>query len=154
MRDLRDRFTCYTSALSLFVNMVSMGSIGRVEQQMESAGGDIRAIRVAVNGITAHLLSASNRKGSVLTTYADDDKAVWKEFRKELIQERFSSSIIRNHKLLIKAYIKELGGRGLLDDEDPHDVEELFELAGSDTNDLAENSVSEVGVLNLSSYKA
>lgn len=109
MRDLRDRLTYYTSALSLFVNMVSMGSIGRVEQQTESAGGDIRAIRVAINGIMAHLLSASNREGSVPTTYADDDKAVWKEFRKELIEEGFSSSIMRKHKLLIKAYIKELG---------------------------------------------
>ena len=154
IRNLRDKLTYYTSALSLFVNMISMGSIGRVEQQMESAGGDIRAIRIAVNGITAHLLSASNREGSVLTTYADDDKAVWKEFRKELIEEGFSSSIIRKHKLLIKAYIKELGDRGLLDDEDPHDVEELSELAGSDTNDLAENSVSEVDGLDISSYKA
>ena len=92
MRDLKEKLTYYISALSLFVNMVSMGSIGRLKQQMEAAGGDIREIRIAVNRITAHLLSASNREGSVLTTYADDDKAVWKELRKELIEEGFSSS--------------------------------------------------------------
>ncbi len=137
MRDLRERMTYYTAALSLFVNMVSMGSIGRVEQQMETAGGDIQEIRIAVNGITAHLLSASNREGSVLTTYAGDEKAVWKEFRKELIEEGFSSSIIRKNKRLIKAYIKELGDRGLLDDEDPHDVEDLSELAATGTDDYA-----------------
>lgn len=154
LRDLREKLTYYTSALSLFVNMVTMGSIGRVEQQMETAGGDIRAIRIAVNGITAHFLSASHREGSVLTTYADDDKAVWKEFRKELIEEGFSSSIIRKHKLLIKAYIKELGDRGLLDDENPHDVEGLSELAGSDTNDLTEDCVPGVDGLDISSYKA
>ena len=64
----------------------------------------------------------TNREGSVLTTYADDDKVVWKEFRKELIGEGFSSVIMRKHKRLIKAYIKELGDRGLLD-ENPDDIE-------------------------------
>lgn len=43
---------------------------------MKSADGDIRAIRIAVNKITTHLLSASNREDFVLTTYADDDKAI------------------------------------------------------------------------------
>ena len=137
IRDIREKLTYYTSALSLFVNMVSMGSIGRVEQKMETAGGDIREIRIAVNGITAHLLSATNREDSVLTTYADDDKAVWKEFRKELIEEGFSSSIIRKHKRLIKAYIKELGDRGLLDDEDPHDAKDLSGWADTRIEDLA-----------------
>ena len=136
-RDLREKLIYYTSALSLFVNMVSMGSIGRVESQMEAAGGDIREIRIAVNGITAHLLAATHREGSVLTTYGDDDKAVWKEFRKELIEEGFSSATIRKHKQLIKAYIKELGDRGLLDDEDPHDIEELSGLADIDLDDHA-----------------
>ena len=137
IRDLREKVTYYTSALSLFVNMVSMGSMGRVEQKMETAGEDIRDIRIAVNGITAHLLSATNREGSVLTTYADDDKAVWKEFRKELIEEGFSSAIIRKHKRLIKAYIKELGDRGLLDDEDPRDANGSSGRADTRTDDLA-----------------
>lgn len=137
IRDLRQKLTYYTSALSLFVNMVSMGSMGRVEQKMDTAGEDIRDIRIAVNGITAHLLSATNREGSVLTTYAGDDKAVWKEFRKELIEEGFSSAIIRKHKRLIKAYIKELGDRGMLDEEDPHDAKGLSGWADTRTDDLA-----------------
>ena len=135
IRDMREKLIYYTSALSLFVNMVSMGAIGRVEQQMEAAGGDIREIRIAVNGITAHLLSATHREGSVLTTYGDDDKAVWKEFRKELIGEGFSSTIIKKHRRLIKAYIKELGDRGVLDDQDYHDVEESSESANTNFYD-------------------
>lgn len=134
MRDLREKLTYYTSALSLFVNTISMGSIGRVEQQMETAGGDLMELRIAVNGITAHLLSTSSPEGSVLTTYADDDKAVWKEFRRELIEEGFSSSTLRKHKRLIKAYIKELGDRGLFDDKGPHDVEDLSKLAGPESD--------------------
>ena len=117
MRHLREQMTYYTASLSLFVNMVSMGSVGRVEQQMEKAGGDIKELRIAVNGITARLSSMSNREGSILTIYEDDDKAVWKEFRKELYREGISSTVIGKHKRLIKAYIKELADRGVLDDE-------------------------------------
>lgn len=144
MKDLREKLIYHTSAISLFVNMVSLGTMGRVEQQMETAGGGLRELRIAVNGITAHLLSASNREGSVLTTYADDDKVFWKELPRELVREGFSSSIIGKHKRLIKAYIKELGDRGLFDDEDPHeshDTEILSNWTGNDTGDHAAPSI-------------
>lgn len=121
LAELRAKLTFYTSALSLFLNMVSVDSIGRVEKRMDEAGGDLREIRLAVNGITAHLLASKGREGSVLTTYAEDDRAVWKELRRELVMDGFSSSTIRKHKELIKAYMKELAERGLLDEVDPHD---------------------------------
>jgi len=120
LTDLRAKLVYYTSALSLFLNMVSIGSIGRVEKRMEEAGGDLREIKLAVNGITAHLLAGSKAEGSVLTAYADDDKAVWKEFRRELVLEGFSSATIHKHKDLIKAYVKELASRGLLDERDTY----------------------------------
>ena len=122
LAEMRGKLTYYTSAMSLFLNMVSVGTMGRVERQMNDAGGDLKEIKVAVNDITAHLMSKSTRhEGSVLTAYAYDDRAVWKEFRRELLVDGFSSSVIRKHKGLIKAYIEELGSRGLLDEEDPND---------------------------------
>ncbi|KAL8823635.1 MAG: hypothetical protein Q9191_005682 [Dirinaria sp. TL-2023a] len=124
LADLRGTLVYYTSAISLFLNVVSMGSVGRVEKQMNEAGGDLRDIRVAVNGITAHLLARNNRDGSVLTTYADDDKAVWKELRRELVKDGFSSSTVRQYKGLIKAYITELGSRGVLDEQDVSRLDE------------------------------
>ena len=133
MRHLREQMTYYTTCLSLFLNMVSMGSIGRVESQTKKAGGDIEEILIAVNGIRARLSLISNRD-SILTTYEDDDKAVWKEFRKELHQEGFSSATIENHKPLIKAYIRELAGRGLLDHETFRGLEEPSEVAGTLTD--------------------
>ncbi|KAK4690804.1 hypothetical protein P7C71_g6067, partial [Lecanoromycetidae sp. Uapishka_2] len=60
IRDLRAKVVYYTSATSLFVNMVSMGSIGRIEKQMDNAGGDLKDLKIAVNGITAHLISKNN----------------------------------------------------------------------------------------------
>ena len=50
MRHLREQMTYYTTSLSLFLNMVSMGSIGRVERQMEKLGGDIEEIRLLSMG--------------------------------------------------------------------------------------------------------
>ena len=121
VKDLRLKLTYYTSNLSLFLNMVSMGSMGMVEKQMYEAGGDLKDIRRAVNGITAHLMSGANKEGSVLTDYADDDKAVWRAFRRELVKGGFSSDVIREHKDTIQAYVQELGSRGILDDEDLKD---------------------------------
>lgn len=122
LAELRAKLTYYTSAMSLFLNMVSMGAIGRVEEQLNHAGGYLKEIKIAVNQITAHFMSESRgQEGSILTAYADDDRAVWKEFRRELVQDGFSSVVIRKHKKIIKAYIEELGGRGLLDEVDPSD---------------------------------
>lgn len=120
--DLRAKMVYYTTLMNLFLNMVSMGSVGRVEKKMDDAGGDLREIKLAVNGITAHLITKSRHEGSFLTAYADDDRAVWKEFRRELVNDGFSSSVLRKHKATIKAYVTELGSRGLLDEEDPREV--------------------------------
>ena len=121
VKDLRLKLIHYTSNLALFLNMVSVGSMGIVEKQMYEAGGDLKDIRRAVNGITAHLMSGANKEGSILTDYADDDKAVWRAFRRELVKGGFSSDVIREHKDTIQAYVKELGSRGILDDEDLKD---------------------------------
>ncbi|KAG8532312.1 uncharacterized protein KY384_003953 [Bacidia gigantensis] len=119
--ELRRRITDHTSVLSLYINMIAAGGVGRIEKQMHDAGGDLKEIKLAVNGITAHLLS----------NYSGDDKAVWKEFRRELLKDGFSSSVIKEHKLIIQAYIKELGGRGLLDDSNPVESKSSPEPEGS-----------------------
>ena len=127
--DLRARLTYYTSAMTLLLNMVSMRKMGEVERQLHEAGGDLKEIKVSVNEIVARLMSESKRhEGSIRTAYPDDDRAVWKEFRRELIQDGFSSSLIAKHKKLIKSYIEELGNRGLLDARGPDDEAEKQDL--------------------------
>ena len=124
---LRSKIVNYTSAMSLFLDMVALGSLGRIEQQMSEAGGDLQDIKVAVHDIAAHLTSKCHDQGSVLTSYTNDDKAVWKEFRRELRREGFASSNLKRHKSLIVAYIKELGDRGLFDDNYSGDVKSVEE---------------------------
>ena len=75
LADYRSKVVYYTSATSLYLNMISIGTMGSVEKQMNASGGDIRDIKQAVNGITAHLIAQDHTRGSVLTAYPDDDKA-------------------------------------------------------------------------------
>lgn len=151
MVEIRGKLTYYTSAMSLFLNMVSIGSVGRVERRMNDAGGDLKDIKVTVNGICAHLMSRSSRnEASILTAYADDDRVVWKEFRRELWNKGFSSSFIRKHKSLIKAYIEELGSRGLFDeenkgglnDDDEENVDDNAKENSRDIDSVVEESLA------------
>jgi len=126
---IRQELATYTSALTLFLNLLGMGSLGKVEAHMEAHGGELRELKESLNWITASLqASAGHGEGSILTTYGEDDKAIWKEFRRELLREGFSSEELRMHKSLIKDYVMELGARGALDfAEEDEDVIRLDE---------------------------
>ena len=117
LKDLRDKTTSYTSKLSFYLNLVSMGSMGRVERKMEHAGKDLRSLKGAVNKIAAHLLNGAHSEGSVLSSYSDDDKTVWKEFRRNLIKQGFISEQLRKYGPLIQDYLGELSERGVFDDK-------------------------------------
>ena len=114
--ELRSRVTYYISALSLFLNLVSVGTVGAVEKKMDQAGGELRDIKTAVNEITAHLLSTERREGSVLTAYTNDDRDAWRELRRGLVKSGFRDTLVRTHMHTIMAYVKELGDRGVLDE--------------------------------------
>ena len=155
LADYRSKVVYHTSVMSSLLNMISIGTMGSVEKQMNDAGGDLKEIKEAVNGITAHLIAKDRSEGSVLTAYPEDDKAIWKELRRELIGDGFSSSVIAKHKHLIKAYIGELGARGILDDVDPyavneptaHDpsiIEDASQLIASKDGDTADSQSSAI----------
>ncbi|KAL3421319.1 IBR domain-containing protein [Phlyctema vagabunda] len=118
LSQLRLELATHTSALTLFLNLLALGSQGKVEQHMLSHGEGLRAVRHSVNWITASLQANERRhsEGSILSSYADDDKAFWKQFRRELVREGYSSRVLRRHKDIIRQYVKELGDRGLLDE--------------------------------------
>ena len=134
--DLRSKLVLYTSEMLLYLNLVSMSTVGRIEQRMDRNGGVLRDIKIAVEKKTAHtVLCGGNREGSVLTAYADDDTGFWRGLRRDLIKDGLPSAAIHKHKHLIKEYVKELGARGILDEDlskenDPQqlDVHANFEI--------------------------
>ncbi|MCJ1459039.1 hypothetical protein MMC28_009416 [Mycoblastus sanguinarius] len=119
---LRAKLSYHASAISLTLNLISTETIGRVEKQMVEAGGDLKEIRFALNEMAAQMMSSSNQEGSVWTAYADDDITFWKELRSELARKKFTSTVLKKNRNIIIAYVKELGSRGLFDEEDPYEI--------------------------------
>jgi hypothetical protein len=116
LRHIRQELSIYTSALTLFLNLLSMGSQGRIEKHMDSHGTELRELRISINWITACLqVISGNRAGSIITSYAHDDNAIWQEFHRELLGEGFSTSVLQKHKAIIMAYVMELSASGALD---------------------------------------
>ena len=87
------------------------------------------------------MTGGGSSEGSVLTAYANDERAVWKEFRRELVADGFTSSTIRRHKQVILAYVKELGSRGLLDEMDHNGSGERGSETGPAGQDTMEPQV-------------
>ncbi len=115
LNDLRQKARYYTGAISTLLNTVAIGSLGRIENSLDEAG--LKDIKPAIEVIAERLISMSHGEGSVLTAYANDDRAVWKKLRRELIRENIvPSDIISKNKGLITRFIQELGERGVLDD--------------------------------------
>ena len=120
LSDLRLKMTRYTSEMLFYMNLVTMGTVGRIEQQMTKDGGVLNNIKIAVEKKTAHsVLSEANVEGSTMTSYNNDDTSFWRSLRRELVKEGLPSAAIHEHKHLIKAYVKELADRGVLDDGSP-----------------------------------
>jgi hypothetical protein len=130
LMEIRQKISTYTSAITLFLNLLLIGSQGRVERYMDSQGGELKGMRDHLNWITASL-QAKTREGSVLTSYAEDDKAFWKDFRRELIKEGFSSAVLSRYKAMIKEYVMGLGSRGALDDLQHNDEEAFIQAESS-----------------------
>ena len=146
---LRSILTLYTSEMLFYLNLISMSTAGRIEEQMKEDKGVLREIKIAVEKKTAHTVLGGDQEGSGLTDYVDHDTRFWRSLRRDLINDGLPSSVIHKHKHLIKEYVKELGARGVLDDPasketshpqhdihaDPETTKEIKELPGTEDDD-------------------
>jgi hypothetical protein len=135
MQDLdkiQSELATYTQAITLSLNLVGLGIQGEFERYMESQGDELRDIKARVNWLTAKFQvkeGSTHGERSILSSHLGDDKEVWKMFRRELIQDGFSSKVLSRHKETIKSYVMELGARGVLDDIVPELEEGGSEIA-------------------------
>jgi hypothetical protein len=113
--DIRLKISTYTTAISITLHLLSLGSQGRVERRLIRQGGALTGITESINLLVAKL-TASSPESSIMTTYLNDDKSFWKALRRELVEDGYPSQVIRSHKDLIQDYVRELGARGVLDD--------------------------------------
>ncbi|KAI9792107.1 MAG: hypothetical protein M1816_003089 [Peltula sp. TS41687] len=114
--ELRRRLAASTTAISAFLNVLGMSSQGRVENEV------FPELLRRVNELAVQMRAGKSSIRSSLTAYDDDDKEVWREFRRDLINGGFRSAAIRKYSAALKTYIGQLHRNGLLDEEVPEEV--------------------------------
>lgn len=130
----RWKIITYTSTLAVLLDSVHLKATNRVEKiagqveaRVESGFAEVldrlegfEDMRRAVLYIATKARSAQryNAMESVLSlsTYADDDKEVWRQFRSQLVSLGFRSDSLDRHMEVLKAYMMKLDQTGVLDD--------------------------------------
>lgn len=140
---LRSRLQQHGVSVAVYLDTVGLSSLARIENQTSALSEQIRN---AAESLTAEIrnghvatqvelgpgllpdkmqrtvdclvkdINSGRREGSIMTTYSDDEKDVWRQFRQELIGEGFRSSEIHKLKPRIVLYLKALAGSGLLEE--------------------------------------
>jgi hypothetical protein len=111
---MRSKLTSHISLLSAFLDTINVSALGRIERDL----GVFPEMMNAIHKLAAET-RAGKREGSVMTAYGDDDPGIWREFRRELIKEGYSSDSIRKYRTQLKGHLRALHADGLLDEEAP-----------------------------------
>ena len=127
---IRMKLINHKTTITVFLDTVQLHESGRMSLVLDNKGGQLDMILDKVDSIAARM---GQRAGSIMTTYDDDDKEVWKEFRRELVKEGFSSDVLTQHKVgggitswtsltfqdVLRAYIRESEQNGHLMEDFP-----------------------------------
>ena len=132
---LRVKLTAHIAAITAYLNAVGLGALGRIERDLNAIPEQIQR---TIDGLAAEI-RAGRREGSIMTTYSDDEKEVWKQLRRELIGEGVKSATIHKFKPLIRRYLKELADRGELE-ELPLEIAATEEEEDGDLDDTPSDS--------------
>ena len=149
LREIQTSITLHSSTLSAFLNTIGLGSYGRVEDQLQMLNGRLRGVDhkaesgfrdmlEAINNVGADIRAGRN-EGTILTAYSNDKAEVWRQFRKELLSEGFTSASIKRHKHALKGYIRQLNDQGLLDETSPDEES----LPQKDSRTLEDEGIDE-----------
>jgi hypothetical protein len=111
---LRERLVLQISAISAYMSTIGVGSLGRIEETVDT----LHAMKSVIDGIASEI-RAGKREESVMTTHSNDDKEVWRQFRRELLGEGFTSEDIQRHSSHLKSHLRRLRREGLLEEDEP-----------------------------------
>lgn len=96
---LRMKLINHKTSITVFLDTIQLHESGRMSATLDVHGEQLDAILDKVDKVAARMGNRMDGGGSVLTTYDDDDKEVWKQFRRELVAEGFSSDVLMAHKV-------------------------------------------------------
>ncbi|KAH6678687.1 hypothetical protein B0J14DRAFT_328599 [Halenospora varia] len=113
--EFRSELATYTQAITICLNLLAVSEREKIGKYMEDHSEKLREVKRGLHWITADIQAKSKVEGSVLTNYTGDDRKVWREFRRGLVEEGFKSEFLKKHKKTIIDYVVELGQIGALD---------------------------------------
>ncbi len=114
LADLRKNARYHTTRISLFLNMLSSGVVGRgsVEPNRDNARRGLIPpdLRLDVNDVVARYLSETDSEFLAFSEFSKDDAVLWGKLQEMLVDEGHASSSAEQEPMhLIKEYIRELG---------------------------------------------
>jgi hypothetical protein len=127
---IRGKLIVYTSTISVLIDAMQLRATDRlettairVEDKVEVGFAEMRGqfenIRKEIYMIAAQKRAEERRGAAVsslsLSTYAGDEKEVWRDFRLVLIQKSFRSRTLEIYREVLEAYMLRLDQNGLLD---------------------------------------
>lgn len=112
--EYRGNLAFYTARLSEFLQMIGLGSLGRIEHKVEDIKGHLPKLMNKLDQMCAEFRIMGDKE-SLLSDHTDDEKFVWKTFRSKLNHAGFNSNVLREHEASIFLRIRELTEFGLLD---------------------------------------
>jgi hypothetical protein len=119
---IRSKLDTYTSTLSIVIDTLHIQATDRVETKIDGGfaelSGQFAKMRKEILAIAIQARSEERRSSTMstltLSTYAGDEKIVWRDFRRELLKRGFKSQSLEKHKHVLLAYMIKLDQSGLL----------------------------------------
>jgi hypothetical protein len=93
---VRVKLINHKTNITALLDTIQLRESSRVATTLDNQGGQLDIILDKVDNIASRM---GQRAASLMTTYDDDDKEVWKSFRRELVAEGFSSDVLTRHKV-------------------------------------------------------
>jgi hypothetical protein len=133
---VRGKLITHTSTMSILFDTMQSQSLDRVENKIDDGfrevKGEFERMRHEIKNMATRARALDNNGSSLsllsLSTYAGDEKEVWRAFRRELITKGFRSQSLDKYGHILQAYMLKLDQSGLLEkgrSQDPASAHEM-----------------------------
>jgi len=118
---LRAQLNQHATSLATFLITVLLESVDKIGQNVAELPQVLKQSLPAALGNLIETQSADDRstRASVMTSYENDDKHVWRQFRRELVKSGVKSDEIKKHRDQLKRFLADLTSPDNVSDHHP-----------------------------------
>lgn len=119
---IRTKLANQKTNIDIFLDTVQLHNPTRQHRPVDLERTDdkqMNAIKDKVDIVAARLFQRRARARASGDAAEESEEEMWQQFWAELVKEGFSSDVLRKHKEVLRAYIRELDSNGLLDGNPP-----------------------------------